>query len=140
MALIYSLLSFVDSSNQKLRFPGASAIDHAENGKKRPLRIHFQWESTANDYTATQLEWLRHIDAEWSYRATSDVFAPYRYLNPFLETLLFTNHTTSTPRRGKLAVWVRRSVQAREYHFRYFLASLTSHTRITRRILLNCIT
>ena len=97
--------SYFDDSNTKLRFQGASTIDHAEDGKKRPLRIHFQWESTANDYAATQLEWLRHIDAKWSYRAGSDVFAPYRYLDPFLEILLFKNHTTS--RRDKVAVWVR---------------------------------
>ena len=97
--------SYFDDSHTKLRFQGASTIDHAEDGKKRPLRIHFQWESTANDYAATQLEWLRHIDAKWSYRAGSDVFAPYRYLDPFLEILLFKNHTTS--RRDKVAVWVR---------------------------------
>ena len=97
--------SYFDSSHANLRFQGASTIDHVEDGKKRPLRVHFQWESTANDYAATQLEWLRHIDVKWSYRAGSDVFAPYRYLDPFLEILLFKNHTTS--RRDKVAVWVR---------------------------------
>jgi hypothetical protein len=102
------------------RFPGASL----GLKEKRPLRIHFQWESTANDNTARQVDWLRHVDAVWSYRSSSDIFAPYRNIDAFLDTLLFvdtttTTTTTTTNERNKLAVWVQRMCKAHNAREQY---------------------
>jgi len=111
--------TYFDSTSRHFRFPGITMSEI----EKRPLRIHFQWESTANDNTARNIEWLRNIDAIWSYRSSSDIFSPYRYLGPFLNHLLFREsgeeHHTIERSRSKLAIWVQRMCEAHNGRERY---------------------
>eukprot|EP00940_MAST-03C_sp_MAST-3C-sp2_P001075 g1075.t1 len=81
---------------------------------RRPLRVHFQWESSANDIKSRDAEWLSHMDMMWTYRRRDDpsfVFAPYRHFDPYLR-VLFAPEMPRAKTRSRVAIWIQRHCDA----------------------------